>query len=89
MTHATPTADSRHDTLTRVTGKSGRGTARQTIRVDESLWERFAEATALVGLDRSSALREFVRWYVGDADAKMPRRPKIDGNTRGTKQSDR
>jgi hypothetical protein len=75
MTHATPETAERHDTLTGMTGRSGRGTARQTIRVDETLWERFAEAAAVGELDRSGVLRDFIRWYVREPGAKMPRRP--------------
>lgn len=60
-----------------MTGKSGRGTARQTIRVEEALWERFGEAASRAdgGKDRSQLLREFMRWYSGDTDAKLPQRP--------------
>lgn len=72
MTHASPEARNRHDTLAPVTGRSGRGTARQTIRVDETLWEQFGE---LAEPDRSTVIREFIRWYVGQADAKAPKRP--------------
>lgn len=75
MTHATRNADNRHDTLGAVTGKSGRGTARQTIRIDESLWIAFGESAGATGSDRSTVLREFVRWYVREHGAKMPRRP--------------
>lgn len=56
-----------------MTGRSGRGTARQTIRVDEALWERFG---ALVpDGNRSDVVREFIKWYVREAGAKMPKRP--------------
>lgn len=72
MTHATPDAEICHDTLTPVTGKSGRGTARQTIRVDEPLWERFG---GIAEPDRSTVLREFIRWYLREPGAKAPKRP--------------
>lgn len=76
MTHATPESPPRHDTLSAVTGRSGRGTARQTIRVDEALWERFG---ALVpGGNRSDVVREFIRWYVREGGARMPKRPADD-----------
>ncbi len=79
MTRATPPRQNRHDTLGDVTGRSGRGTARQTIRVPEDLWERFGE---LAGDQRRSELvREFIRWYVGEDDAQMPERP--EGETDG------
>jgi hypothetical protein len=90
MTQATPETAERHDTLTGVTGRSGRGTARQTIRVDEALWDRFAEAATVDESDRSAVLREFIRWYIREPGAKMPRRPdaKISGNKLGTNQGD-
>jgi hypothetical protein len=55
-----------------MTGRSGRGTPRQTIRVDEDLWVKFGELTAAEGLDRSSVLRNFIRWYIGQPGAKPP-----------------
>lgn len=73
MTQAMGRDTERHDTVADVTARSGRGTARQTIRVDESLWQRFG---ALADPDRSTVLREFIRWYVGEPDAKAPKRPK-------------
>ena len=74
MTRATPEPRNRHDTLDRVTGRSGRGTARQTVRVDEDLWSRFGEVAEP---DRSAVLREFISWYVRDPGAKMPKRPAV------------
>jgi hypothetical protein len=47
----------------------------RAFRLAEALWERFGEAARRAGSDRGSVLREFVRWYVGEAGAKMPRRP--------------
>lgn len=75
MTHATPIASPRHDTLPTVTVRSGRGTARQTIRVDTDLWDRFGAAAEQAGTDRSEALRAFIRWYLREQGAKMPKRP--------------
>lgn len=76
MTHATLTETPRHDTLTSVTGKSGRGTARQTIRIDEALWRQFdAARTRADKKDRSEVIREFIRWYVREPGAKLPKRP--------------
>jgi hypothetical protein len=73
MTHATVPGENRHDTVAPVTGRSGRGTARQTVRVDPDLWEKFGELTAP---DRSTVLRDFIRWYVREPGAKMPKRPE-------------
>lgn len=61
-----------------VTGKSGKGTARQTIRMDEALWERLGAVAERADTDRSTVLREFARWYVRDRGAKLPSRPNTD-----------
>jgi predicted transcriptional regulator len=58
-----------------VTGRSGRGTPRQTIRIDEDLWTRFGELAAAQGLDRSALLRQFIRWYLRLPDGTIPHRP--------------
>lgn len=76
MTRATVVTGKRHDTLAGVTSKSGRGTARQTIRVDEDLWARFGGQAEAIGKDRSTLLREFMRWYVREPGARMPKRPQ-------------
>ncbi|MDG4788074.1 hypothetical protein O7626_19370 [Micromonospora sp. WMMD1102] len=52
-----------------------RGTPTRPIRIDPTLWERFGRAVALLGGDRSGVLREFIRWYVREPGAKMPKRP--------------
>jgi hypothetical protein len=73
MTHVADQSGICHDTLSDVTGRSGRGTARQTVRIDHELWDRFGVAARSSGVDRSSVLREFVRWYVHEAG--LPERP--------------
>ena len=75
MTQATPNPEKRHDTVTQVTGRSGRGTARQTIRVDEAKWERFDQSTKAAGIDRSAAVRAFIDWFNREPGAKIPKRP--------------
>lgn len=50
----------------------GRGTPKFGIRVPEVLWQRFGE---LAEPDRSEVLREFLRWYVREPGAKLPKRP--------------
>ena len=75
MTHASPTGQNRHDTLSVVTGRSGRGTARQTIRVDDALWTRFGVVATRQDTDRSALLREFIAWYLRVPAAKLPKRP--------------
>lgn len=75
MTPPVAAPSNRHDTLSGVTGKSGKGTARQTIRIDEVLWERFGRSAAAVDSDRSAILRDFIRWFNHDPDAMIPARP--------------
>ena len=75
MTHASLGEPNRHDTLAVVTGRSGRGTARQTIRVEEALWNRFGVVATNQGTDRSALLREFIAWYLRTPGAKLPKRP--------------
>lgn len=52
-----------------------RGTPTKPVRVDADLWERFGAAAEGQGTDRSALIRDFMRWYIGDPKAKMPRRP--------------
>lgn len=43
------------------------------VRVEASLWEEFGR---LVGKrNRSAVIRDFIRWYVGERGAKLPKRP--------------
>jgi hypothetical protein len=79
MTQTSDPLGNRHDTLIGVTGRSGRGTARQTIRVDEGLWERFDEVTKQMGTDRSGWIRDAIRWCVGETDVSPPVRPERRG----------
>lgn len=54
----------------------GRGTPRQAIRIPDELWRRFGTAAQAAGMDRAVLIREFVRWFVRDADARLPQRPE-------------
>jgi hypothetical protein len=54
----------------------GRGTPHAGIRVPEALWQRFAELAEQVGTDRSTLLRAWIRWYVGEPGAVAPKRPR-------------
>ena len=49
-----------------------RGQSNITVRLDPDLWERFGE---VADPDRSEVLRAFIRWYVRDRDARLPKRP--------------
>lgn len=48
----------------------------RTLRgVDDETWRLFGEATSAMGLDRSAALRVFIRWYLRQTD-DLPARPE-------------
>ncbi len=54
-------------------------TPHRGIRVEADLWDAFETAVQHQGeKDRSTVLREFIRWYVHDKGAKMPKRPAAD-----------
>jgi hypothetical protein len=52
------------------------GTPRQTFRLDRETWNRFGDAAEEAGRPRSELLVEFVRWYIREKGATMPRRPQ-------------
>lgn len=47
-------------------------TPTRPIRIDLELWDRFGQ---IAEPDRSTVLRDFIRWYVREPGAKMPKRP--------------
>lgn len=50
-----------------------RPTPIRPIRVEAALWEAFGR---LVGpRNRSAVIREFIRWYVRERGAQLPKRP--------------
>lgn len=49
-------------------------TPTRPIRIDLDLWGRFGEVAEP---DRSAILRDFIRWYVREAGAKLPQRPGV------------
>lgn len=44
-------------------------------RVPLAKWERFEEAPAEQGTDRSKLINEFIDWYLRERGAVMPERP--------------
>jgi len=54
-----------------MSGRSGQGTPRQTVRCPEDLWIEFGEKAG--DQERSEVLRQFIRWYVGKGE--LPPRP--------------
>jgi hypothetical protein len=39
------------------------------------LWQRLGEIAEAAGVDRSTVIRELVRWYVRAPGANLPKRP--------------
>jgi len=50
------------------------GSPNRAFRMEDiGLWDRFGEVAVP---DRSSVLRDFIRWYVRDEGATLPKRPE-------------
>lgn len=47
----------------------------QRFRFDQKLWERFGRVVGTRG--RSAILGAFVRWYLREPGAKLPKRPEV------------
>jgi hypothetical protein len=61
--------------------KRGEGkTPHRALRVEDDLWERFGDATAALGVDRSTWLRNAILWCLREPGARMPQRttPVVD-----------
>jgi hypothetical protein len=52
------------------------GRSRKAVRMSDALWDRFGEATEARGLDRSTVLRDFARWYADEPDRATYRRDR-------------
>jgi len=59
-----------------MTGRVGRGTARQTVRIDHERWDRFEAAAKAIDTDRSKLINDFVAWFIREPGAKAPKRPE-------------
>lgn len=68
MTPARLPAKKCHDTLMTVTGK---GTTRQTVRIDATLWKRFGAACDEQGTDRSAVMRAMIDRFLHDPVAVL------------------
>jgi antitoxin component of RelBE/YafQ-DinJ toxin-antitoxin module len=51
-------------------------TQHRSVRVDDELWSSADQATKADGTDRSSVINAFLRWYVREPGAKLPKRPE-------------
>lgn len=56
-------------------------TPHRHLRVDDELWARFSAAVEVAGTDRSTVLRDFMRWYAKQPGAKRPVRPDLDAQS--------
>jgi hypothetical protein len=54
-----------------------RGKSNATVRIDEALWGEFGRLTG----DRSAVIRQFIRWYVRERGATLPKRPSRSAET--------
>lgn len=50
-------------------------TPTRPVRVATDLWEAFGEAAAKMDTDRSTLLREFMRWVIHDNEKPLPAAP--------------
>lgn len=48
----------------------------RSIRMEDDLWSGLDSAATDNGFDRSSLVRQLVRWYLGVPEAQLPQRPK-------------
>lgn len=47
----------------------------RTIRMEKALWDALGPAALANGHDRSSLIKQFVRWYLSVPGAQLPQRP--------------
>jgi metal-responsive CopG/Arc/MetJ family transcriptional regulator len=60
-----------------VTGDESKETREpKTIRLEPSLWTKLGPAALSNGHDRSSVIRQLVRWYLSEPGAQLPQRPE-------------
>lgn len=48
----------------------------RTIRLEQNLWDALGPAALANGHDRSSVIRQLVRWYLTEPGAQLPQRPE-------------
>lgn len=57
--------------------KYGEGkTPHRTFRAEDWEWVPFGRAVKRAGEDKTSVLRQFLRWYAGLPGAELPQRPE-------------
>lgn len=59
----------------------------RSIRMEDDLWRALDNAATANGFDRSSLVRQLVRWYLGVPDAQLPQRPRA-GNAAADSAAD-
>ena len=56
--------------------KYGEGkTPVRTLRAENHEWGQFGKNTKRAGADRTTVLRQFMRWYNHEPGAELPQRP--------------
>lgn len=55
-------------------------TPHRSIRLEKDLWDRLDGAAKANGYDRSGLIRQFVRWYLREPNARLPQRPGADND---------
>lgn len=55
--------------------KNWKRTPLRSIRMEDDLWGALDAAATANGFDRSSLVRQLVRWYLGVPGAQLPPRP--------------
>lgn len=53
-------------------------TPHRSIRLEDELWKPLEPAAKANGVDRSTVIRQFVRWYLRVPGAKLPQRPTVE-----------
>lgn len=59
-----------------VADDSGNISKPRTIRLEQNLWDALGPAALANGHDRSSVIRQLVRWYLSEPGAQLPQRPE-------------
>ena len=52
-------------------------TQHRSVRISDEDWADLEAATAVVGSDRSTIIKQFIRWYLHRPTADLPERPDV------------
>lgn len=51
-------------------------TQHRSVRVDDELWTKADQVATAAGTDRGTVIKAFLRWYVREPGATLPKRPE-------------